>query len=255
MPLLCAPVPTIKSLDEAAEITGVPRRTLQLWLQQGKLTPWTIEGDRRRFVDLDEIKKLREPRPEPRPDREPLPGKPSEARAAPSGQITAKTLPQRTADERPILVAAIIPHPDGLPEVLMSGRVWAAEQVWSWVGGHVRLDEDPADAILRELGEELGLENARVVRLLGVVDTHVDTSRFWGHRFRDGYLGHNFLIAIDSPDVRVADHEELTEVAWLTLDQVAEAVAVLPGEVGEAALRFAREAVAERTLAEGERGR
>jgi excisionase family DNA binding protein len=59
-------VPTIKSLDEAAEITGVPRRTLQRWLEEGKLTPWTIEGDRRRFVDLDEIRRLREPRPAPR---------------------------------------------------------------------------------------------------------------------------------------------------------------------------------------------
>ncbi len=70
MPLLCAPVPTIKSLDEAAEITGVPRRTLQRWLNEGLLTPWEITGDRRRFVDLEEIKKLREPRPVDRPHGE-----------------------------------------------------------------------------------------------------------------------------------------------------------------------------------------
>ena len=30
---------------------------------EGKLKRWHIEGDRRRFVDLDEVHKLLEPRP------------------------------------------------------------------------------------------------------------------------------------------------------------------------------------------------
>jgi excisionase family DNA binding protein len=56
-------MPSVKALDEAAQLVGVPRRTLQRWLGQGKLTANRIEGDRRRFVDVDEIKRLREPRP------------------------------------------------------------------------------------------------------------------------------------------------------------------------------------------------
>jgi len=65
-------MPTLKTLDEVAQlripVTGrgslrVSRRLLQQWLQQGKLKGWRIEGDKRRFVDLDEVKKLMQPRP------------------------------------------------------------------------------------------------------------------------------------------------------------------------------------------------
>ena len=57
-----ATMPTIKSLDEAARLTGVSRRLIQKWLGGKRLTAYSIAGDRRRFVDLDEIKKLREPK-------------------------------------------------------------------------------------------------------------------------------------------------------------------------------------------------
>jgi excisionase family DNA binding protein len=66
--LLLAPMPRIKPLDEAARLSGVGRRTLQRWLSEGRLTAYRIAGDKRRFVDVDEIEKLR--RPEPLPKRE-----------------------------------------------------------------------------------------------------------------------------------------------------------------------------------------
>jgi len=65
-------MPTLKTLDEVAKLSipvagrgslRVSRRLLQQWLQQGKLKGWRIEGDKRRFVDLDEVKKLMQPRP------------------------------------------------------------------------------------------------------------------------------------------------------------------------------------------------
>jgi len=56
-------MPTIKSLDEAARLSGVSRRLIQKWLGEKRLTAYSIAGDRRRFVDVGEIKKLREPRP------------------------------------------------------------------------------------------------------------------------------------------------------------------------------------------------
>jgi hypothetical protein len=39
-----------------------PRRTLQRRLAAGKLTPYAVEGDRRRYVDLAEVNRLREPK-------------------------------------------------------------------------------------------------------------------------------------------------------------------------------------------------
>jgi excisionase family DNA binding protein len=52
-----------RSLDEAAQETGLHRRTLQRWIGQGLLKPYRIYGDRRTFVDLDQIEELRKPRP------------------------------------------------------------------------------------------------------------------------------------------------------------------------------------------------
>lgn len=61
------PLPTWRSLDDAAAATGVHRRTLQRWVKLGLLTPYRIRGDRRMFLDLDQIKKVREPTPRESP--------------------------------------------------------------------------------------------------------------------------------------------------------------------------------------------
>lgn len=62
MGLHSAGMATWRSLDDAAKQTGIGRRTLSRWISQGRIKGYTIAGDRRRFVDLDEIKKLREPK-------------------------------------------------------------------------------------------------------------------------------------------------------------------------------------------------
>lgn len=149
----------------------------------------------------------------------------------------------RTDDGRPVMVAAIIPHPGGEEAVLMTGRVRADKRVWSWVGGHVHEGEEPTAAVIREVNEELAVQGPQVVRLLGTVDTHVDASPWWGRRLSGGYRSFNFLVTIESPDVEVIDHEELTSAAWLSPDRVAEALASLPDELSEPATGFAREAL------------
>ena len=58
-----AAMPSLRSLDDAARIGKVSRRLLQKWLAEGKLKRWQIPGDRKRYVDMDEVKKLLEPRP------------------------------------------------------------------------------------------------------------------------------------------------------------------------------------------------
>jgi ADP-ribose pyrophosphatase YjhB (NUDIX family) len=234
--------PDLLSIDKAAKLIGRNQATIFRWFRQGLLTRHYMHdfeaGVRRAAVDMHE---LREKMPRL------LAGK-VQARArgtssAPAPDPAPSPQQARTDDGRPVLAGAIIPHPDGRAAILMSMHVWHAESAWSWIGGHVRPGEDPVDAVLREIHEELEIQGARVVRLLGVVDTHEDTSRWWGPRYVHGHVGYHYLVAIEAADVRVVDHEELSRVEWLTLDQVAAAVAELPEEVREADLRFAREAV------------
>ena len=47
-------------MDEAARETGISRRTLTRWVSDGKLMPNSRFGDRKRYVDLDDIKRLQE---------------------------------------------------------------------------------------------------------------------------------------------------------------------------------------------------
>jgi len=64
-----APMPTWRSLDDAAKevpphlaemgVKPVSRRTLNRWIEEGLLTPIRIPGDRKHYVDLDEIEKIR----------------------------------------------------------------------------------------------------------------------------------------------------------------------------------------------------
>jgi len=62
-------MPRLKALDDAAAQSGVHRRTLQRWLNDGSLTAYRIAGDRKRYIDLDELEKLRQPVALPRPRR------------------------------------------------------------------------------------------------------------------------------------------------------------------------------------------
>ena len=63
MSIRSVPVPTWRSLDDAARQSGVSRSTLFRWMRAGLLRPYRILGDPKTYVDLDEIRKLREPRP------------------------------------------------------------------------------------------------------------------------------------------------------------------------------------------------
>jgi excisionase family DNA binding protein len=50
-------------LDEAASQTGISRRTITRWISDGKLRAFSRAGDRRRYVDLDDLRKLQELKP------------------------------------------------------------------------------------------------------------------------------------------------------------------------------------------------
>jgi predicted site-specific integrase-resolvase len=55
-------MPRWRTLDDAAQQSGVSRRTLERWIGAGLLQRFVVRGDRRTYVDLDQIDKLREPR-------------------------------------------------------------------------------------------------------------------------------------------------------------------------------------------------
>jgi len=63
-------MPTWRDLETAARELGVSRRTLQKWVAAGKLTVYGRAGDRKKYVDLDEARLLRELKPLPRPEQE-----------------------------------------------------------------------------------------------------------------------------------------------------------------------------------------
>ena len=50
-------------MDDAARDSGVSRRTLTQWVSDGKLRAYRRAGDRKRYVDLDDIKQLQKLRP------------------------------------------------------------------------------------------------------------------------------------------------------------------------------------------------
>lgn len=55
-------------LQEAARELGVNRGTLYIYINKGDLTPYRIPMDRRTFLDRNELRQLRRPRPRKKAD-------------------------------------------------------------------------------------------------------------------------------------------------------------------------------------------
>lgn len=222
------------SVQDASDQHGLALRTMFKLIKTQGLTRYKKAGDRRTFLDVAELDEALRPHPK-------------DARVAvPPDQTSLTPGEERmtTEDGRNVIVAAVIPHPDGLPEVLLSVRVHGQEHVYSWLGGHVHKGETPADAVIRELREELVIDSPRVIRTLERIDTHIDASPWWGHRFSQGYVSFNLLVDVGSADIQVIDHEELKGVRWVPLsDLVEEWTRKLPPELRNPAIRSATEAV------------
>lgn len=52
-----------RTLDDAAREAGVSRSTINRWIAAGKLTEYAIAGDLHRYVDIEAVHKLRQPKP------------------------------------------------------------------------------------------------------------------------------------------------------------------------------------------------
>jgi excisionase family DNA binding protein len=63
------PTGGITSLEAARQL-GVSRRTLTRWITAGRVKAYGIAGHKRRYVDMDELRRLRELKPIESPKRE-----------------------------------------------------------------------------------------------------------------------------------------------------------------------------------------
>ena len=54
-------MPKVITVADAAERLGVHERTIRRWIKEGRLKPYRLLGDVRRYVAVDEVEALREP--------------------------------------------------------------------------------------------------------------------------------------------------------------------------------------------------
>ena len=114
------------------------------------------------------------------------------------------------SDARPEVCVGAVATDDGCLLLIRRGHGPAAGE-WSIPGGRVNAGETLAEAVVRELAEETGVE-AVCDSLLG-----------WVERIGDGYhyVIFDFLVTILSGDTPVAG-DDAAEARWVPLDQVAE---------------------------------
>lgn len=97
---------------------------------------------------------------------------------------------------------------------------------WSWIGGHADGVENLAEVALRELQEETGVKNARLVndKILSLETLTVD-----GHMKKGAYISCHlhfnvtYLAEADEEEILVVNEDENQAVKWFTFDEALEA--------------------------------
>lgn len=129
----------------------------------------------------------------------------SKARAADMLRVTAAREP-----EPPPVVAAIVTSELGV----LAGRRNDQTPPWTFIAGQIQPGESPADAAVREVKEETGLD--------------VTPGRVLGRRIHPA-TGRTMIYLAATPaagtEVFVGDEAELAEVRWLSLTEADELLA------------------------------
>lgn len=125
-------------------------------------------------------------------------------------------------------VEAFVVHQD---KVLL--RMHDKLGIWLSVGGHIELDEDPVQAILREVKEEVGLDISIIGSEQGPQSgeasnggyTYLIPPRYLGrHPVKEGHE-HVVLVYFatsetDQVNDSVLDHEKGSETKWFTMEEL-----------------------------------
>lgn len=118
-------------------------------------------------------------------------------------------------------VGAIIVSPDRTKVLLINHPIYGK---WLCPGGHIELDEDPDQALIREIKEETGLEvdvmseradavgkNFKVLYRPRFVDIHYANAP---HR----HIGLTYFCVAKTEDVVLSDEHD--EIAWFSLQEL-----------------------------------
>jgi excisionase family DNA binding protein len=194
---------TLLTSRETAEQLGVGLSTLQRWAAAGIIEPaWRTPGGHARW-DIDSVRRQLGIADDRRPGL-------------------------ATAPEPQPVVAAIVTSPAGV----LAGRRNDARPPWTFIAGEIEPGESPADAAVREVKEETGLD-IRAGNLIGR-RVHPATHR---------HMIYMSARPVGRTDIHVGDPAELAEVRWLTL---AEADRLLPGMFSPVRAYLARALTARR---------
>jgi 8-oxo-dGTP pyrophosphatase MutT (NUDIX family) len=171
----------------AARVFGVDRATLWRWQRDGLVTPALRTAGGQLRWDIDQLRhQLHNLQEAPLPD------------------LATEPEPQ------PVAAAVVTSHLGVLAGKRNDGR-----PPWTFIAGEIEPGESPADAAIREVKEEAGLEV--VVRSTIGRRVHPKNGRTMI------YLD---CIPTEGTNIHVGDEDELAEVRWLSM---AEADELLPG--------------------------
>lgn len=150
-------------------------------------------------------------------------------------------LPYRTC------VGVMLLNQDG--EVFVGQRNDRDLDAWQMPQGGVEKDEDPAEAALRELEEETGVDRA-LVRIVAQSDTwlpyelpHDLVPKIWKGRFR-GQEQKWFLMRFEGTDADVniaTEHAEFSKWCWLPADELVAKIVPFKRAVYEAVVEEFKE--------------
>lgn len=139
-------------------------------------------------------------------------------------------------------VTCFILHPTELKTLLIHHKVL---DMWLPVGGHIELDENPDQALLREVAEECGLTievlshrhtgdypNTMMLLIPEVVDMHA-----FGDSTTHRHVNFTYHARAESADVKL-EAEAHHDIRWFTAEEIRDAQLNIKPAIRDFALEF-----------------
>jgi len=191
---LCDAVPVTErnflTTTEAARALDVNPTTLQRWVHKYGIRPSYVTGGGHFRWDLDDLQRQLEQR-----------------HTSLGGLLVTDSQPATSPEKQPVVAAIVTSHLG-----VLVGRRNDGRPPWTFIAGEIEPGESQVDAAVREVKEEAGLRVRAGHQEIGR-RLHPKTSRLMI------YLA---CTPTEGTDVFVGDEEELAEVRWASLDEVAE---------------------------------